>query len=349
MEIAVRPAVTAGVALAAAGMIAVTPVSSVVPDVQVPEIQLVGFAGQLQDWMSGLNDFLYHGLLDVNQGLVGAQVGLEQAIAKPFGDLLGPADGILNGIPNRLFNVFNMGLGGAQSSLLGVLGADFVSGGALAGKATADSGITASLLVGLNNATNPVFDTGAIGGLEGMFGQALQAFANMTGFPDKELMIGLEAGMAGFNHELVESLLGMNKGLVVGELGFERLIAPVFEYFPGYVEPTSILNGVVNRGFNTINMSLGSLQQGFLGLLGADFDTAAFADSLLVASNVGPFTDSTIGGLEGVLGNGYMTLANFVGLFFDSDVPGAPLGFLGDVLGNFNPLDYVLAVLGTVF
>ncbi|MCV7315040.1 hypothetical protein H7J77_05750 [Mycolicibacillus parakoreensis] len=324
MELSARPAITAGVALATAGMIAATPVLPAAPVVDVPDIQLVGFADTLEDWMISFNEFLYPGLLDVNQGLVDAEVGFEKLISPLFDfDFLGytDADSILNGVPNRLFNVFNMGLGGVQNSLLGVLGAEFASG---VGGENAGAGITNSLLVGLNNTTNHVFDTGAIGGVEGMFGQALQAFANVTGFPTDNLMDGLQNGLVGFNGGLVDFVKDFNGALKAGELGLERLIAPLFEavskiYNPDdviYKSADSILNGVVNRGFNTFNMLLDAGQQGFLGLLGADFQSSEITSTLLTTIDVTgvAFNDGVVGGLEGFLGNGYMMLADLAGL-----------------------------------
>ncbi|OBJ67810.1 hypothetical protein [Mycobacterium sp. 1274756.6] len=311
MEIAVRPAVTAGVALAAAGMIAVTPVASVVPDVQVPNIQLVGFADTLDDWLSGFNADLFAGQIAFNSNLVdryaggfGAEIQLEKLL---FG-----SNNALNGVINRLYNVFNMGLGAGQNSLNGVLGTS-----------VDPSEVTASLLAGFDPNGGNVFNTGQIGGLEGMFGQALQAFANATGFPNDSLMGALQDGLIDFNGGLVSVLKDFNGALVDSQLGLERMVSPLFEavaqiYNPDqviYKGADSILNGVVNRGFNTFNMLLDSAQQGFLGLLGADFESADITSSLLVTLGVtGPFNTGVIGGLEGFLGNGYMMLADLAGL-----------------------------------
>jgi len=295
MELSARPAITAGVALATAGMIAATPVLPAAPEVNVPDIQLVGFADTLEDWMKGFNTFLVDGLLDVNHGLVhDVQIPLEQLI---FG---GDASA-LNGVINRLYNVGNMGLGAVQNSLLGVLGPEFFSGVNDGGPT---EGITNSLLVGLNPAN--VFNSGAIGGLEGMFVQGLQAFANLTGFPGDTLMEELQSGLTGFNTSLVDFLKDFNHTLVTSQVGLEEMIFGT----------DSALNGVINRSFNVLNMFLDAGQQGFLGLLGAEFSGKAMTSSLLATPDYIPdpiFALGDIGGLEGVLGNSYLVLADLVG------------------------------------
>lgn len=331
MEIAVRPVVTAGVALAAAGMIAVTPVASVVPDVQVPEIQLVGFADQLEDWLGGFNAGLLHGILGFNDALTDAQVGFEKLISGPFEYL--PflnqdfdADNILNGFLNRSFNVFNMGLGAGQQGFLGFLGADFTT-----------EKVTKSLLQGTSD-VGQVFNNGNIGGLEGMLGQGLQAFANLTGFPNDSLMGQLQAGLLDLNGSIVKGLISFNDGLTEAQAGLEGLVAPIFDIGPfSGSEADSILNGVVNRGFNVFNMFLDSGQQSFLGVLGADFTAKEITDSLIVGGNQ-VFNNGTIGGLEGVFGQGYMVLANLLGMVIgpDSIFAGA------DLFSAVNPLDLMV-------
>lgn len=332
-----RPAVTAGVALATAGMIAATPVLPAAPEVNVPDIQLTagdyGFSLTLQGWMQDFNSALVGGLLDANRGLVGAEVGLENLISPLFDfEFLGHLHdnfseaNILNGIVNRGFNVFNMGLGGAQSSLLGLLGANFTSG-----DSTSADGITSSLLVGLGG--NNVFNSGEIGGLEGVFVQGLQAFANLTGFPGESMMKGLDGGLTSFNSDLVGFLTDFNGALKAGQLGLENMI-----FGSG-----SALNGVVNRGFDAFNMLLSAGQQGFLGLLGANFTAPDITSSLLlIPDTVGPFTDGTVGGLEGVLGNGYLVLADLIGGLLD---PAAMFNNL-NIFGLFNPWEILSGLLG---
>ncbi|HTM84850.1 MAG TPA: hypothetical protein VL179_08100, partial [Mycobacterium sp.] len=204
MELTVRPAVSAGVALAAAGMIAVTPVIPALPDLQVPDIQLTGLSEDLQGLMIDLNTGLIDGLTGFNEGLLGGQIAVEQLL---FG-----SDSALNGVINRLFNTFNMGLDVGQNALNGLLGVNV---------AGADS-LTESLLVGLNPAG--IFRAGDIGGLEGMFGNGLQAFANITGFPDLGMMTGLESAFLDFNKGLVDGFLDFNQFLVGAQVGLEQLI-----------------------------------------------------------------------------------------------------------------------------
>ncbi|ODR08886.1 hypothetical protein BHQ15_08485 [Mycolicibacillus koreensis] len=337
MELSTGPTITAGVALAAAGMIAATPVLPAAPVVNVPDIQLVGFADTLEGWMKGFNDFLYPGVLDLNQGLVGAEIGLEKLVSPLFDfDFLGPLHedfsdtNILNGIVNRGFNVFNMGLGGVQSSLLGVFGAEFTSG---MPSSDPGAGIINSLLVGLNPAN--VFNSGQIGGLEGMFVQGLQAFANLTGFPGPDLMQGIQDGLINFNTGLVDFLKDFNHTLVTSQWGLEEMIFGT----------DSALNGVINRSFNVLNMFLDAGQQGFLGVLGADFPSQAMTSSLLATPDYIPdpiFATGEIGGLEAVLGNSYLVLADLIGGLLN---PEAMFGNL-DLFGIFNPWEILSGLLG---
>ncbi|MGV0633315.1 hypothetical protein ABQE69_00430 [Mycolicibacillus trivialis] len=292
MEIAVRPAVTTGVALAAAGMIAVTPVASVVPDVQVPEIQLTaddyGFSATLDGWMQGFNTALIGGLSDLNQGLHGGELGLEALVAPLFRDILGYKTdvSILNGIPNRLFNVFNMALDSGQQGLLGLLGG------------SDGSSLTDSLIVGGTQVFNPESD---FGGLENMFGQALKAVDNLTGFPGDGALEGLQDGISNFNTALTNGLTEFNTWLVEGQRSLEMAVFGVDHAF----------NGALNRGFDMFNSLLGAGQRGLLGVLGADF--SGIAHSLSVVPTESDFPFAGIGGLEGILGNGYLLFANLIG------------------------------------
>ena len=121
--------------------------------------------------------------------------------------------------------------------------------------------------------------------------------------------------------------------LVGGQVGLEQLIFGT----------DSALNGVINRSFNVFNMFLDAGQQGFLGLLGADFDPTVMTSSLLVGlGSGGAFTDGAIGGLEGVLGNGYMVLADLLGGLFDPAAMFGNLDIFGGLFGMLDPM----AILG---
>ncbi|ORX07545.1 hypothetical protein AWC30_04615 [Mycolicibacillus trivialis] len=340
--------------MAAAGMIAVTPVASVVPDVQVPEIQLVaadGFAADLHGWLTDYGTDSISRLLSANKGLLDTEMGFQEAVFKlmatlGYEDPLG-SDSIFAGSLNRGFNSFNMLLDSGEQGLRGVLGVGGAEAGPLA--------ITQSLLHG----TDPTWplNTGEVGGLIGSFNQGFKVIDNLTGIPGEGLLENLfELEKSLINEGLVNGIKDFNELLTVGERGLEEFVSPLFKLVSGllgdseliYKAPDSILNGVVNRAFNTFNMFLDAGQQGFLGMLGADFDPTKMTESLLIgvgALDSGVFNSGDIGGLAGVLGQGYMTLADLGGLVAGLN----PLNFLGDVFGDFNPLDYLLAVLGSMF
>lgn len=168
-----------------------------------------------------------------------------------------------------------------------------------------------------------------------MFVQGLQAFANLTGFPGADLMQGIQGGLINFNTGLVDFLKDFNHTLVTSQWGLEEMIFGT----------DSALNGVINRSFNVLNMFLDAGQQGFLGLLGADFSAKAVTSSLLATPDYIPdpiFALGDIGGLEGVLGNSYLVLADLVGGLLNPD---AMFGNL-DLFGIFNPWEILSGLLG---
>lgn len=308
-----RPYMAAGAAFAtAAGLVAVAPVLTAptlpdvqVPAVQVPAVELTGLAGDLQSALQGFNGFVLGGLVDLNSGLVSGQVGLEEFI---FG-----SDSALNGVVNRLFNVFNMGLGGGQNFLNGLIG--------IRPESVTDAdpaNLTWNLLAGRNypflDADPNVFNSGEIGGLEGMFVQGLQAFGNVTGIPGDAVAAGLNSALVDINSFLVSGVLNFNSFLTqTVELGIEKLIAPLFTWWTGWAAD-SLFNGALNRAFDTFNMMVDAGEQSFLGLLGANFDPVEMTSSLLLT--VGhQLSDGTIGGIEGVLSQAYMAVADFFGMF----------------------------------
>lgn len=300
MEIAARPTVTAGIALAAAGLITAAPVTTALPEVQLPDIQLTASPGDtIAAAMVGLNDFLTGGEVSVNGGLVSAQVGLEQAI---FG-----SDSALNGVLNRGYNVFNMFLDTGERTFNGLLGAN----GPLNGAGELDPlAVTQSLTVGLAPLGGNVFDTGDIGGLEGVFSQGLAAVGDMTGFPSTTMLRGLETALIGFNNGLVGGELGFNHALIIDESA---------------ILPGNVLNGAVNQLVNVFNLLLDTAEQSFNGLIGAHAEATDNAYQTITGSlqlDLGAASDPfaandvalLIGGLEGVLGHGYMIFADLLGM-----------------------------------
>lgn len=192
MELLARPSVTAGVALTAASLIAVTPVTPTLAHVELPDIQLASVADTLgadlatlvaapdlappipmeppASWLydlsvaeTGFNEFLQNSEIGFNTNLVTAEINLEELI---FG-----TDSALNGTLNRLYNVGNMFVDTIEN----------VTNGTLFGN---NADITASLTVGLNGMGDllpNLFNSGALGGLEGIFNNLIAAFFDFLG------------------------------------------------------------------------------------------------------------------------------------------------------------------------
>lgn len=196
MQLAARPYVTVGVALAAAGIISVTPVAPPLPDVQVPDIELTsltdtlsaigadlgantlsfspsdlaaaaassgGLLYNLSVAETGFNEFLLSTQTSFNTGLVAHELALEELI---FG-----TDSALNGTINRLFNVGNMFVDTFENTFNG-----FLFG--------ANPDITSVLTVGMNalgELTPNLFNSGMLGGIEGVFNNTLAAFFDFLG------------------------------------------------------------------------------------------------------------------------------------------------------------------------
>ncbi|TDH48172.1 hypothetical protein E2F47_24860 [Mycobacterium eburneum] len=216
MQLAARPFATAGIALAAAGLIAVTPAGPALAELPIPEIQLTGldvgdfgtvvsgavadmesllgagFGGTVVDAASGadplsvassftaaiesaqiaFNQNLVDAELGFNNGLTGAELWIQQLL---FG-----SDSALNGIINRGFNVFNMGVGVVENTVNAML-----FGGALDRADDAFSAIfNGSLTLGFNGAAEllpNVFNSGLTAGFEGVFDQGLMVLLNTLG------------------------------------------------------------------------------------------------------------------------------------------------------------------------
>lgn len=293
-----RSYLTAGAALATAtSLVAAAPVvtAPALPDVQLPAVQLTGAADSLEYLFGGVNTAAVGIQLDFSSGLLHAEVGIESFIASLLPgvpDITLPVDSVLNGVVNRLYNVFNTGLTTGENFFNGLLGVH-------------EQGVTTGDITGaaLTGSSAQVFNSGEIGGLEGMFGQGLKVIDNVIGLPSTAFLTSLESAMINFNASLVSGLLSFNDALTNGEVALEELIFGV----------DNAVNGGLNRVFDAFNMLLDAGEQSLLGLLGADFDPVEMTRSLLTSVDH-VLSDGTIGGLEGLLGQAYMALADFVGI-----------------------------------
>ncbi|MGH3552659.1 MAG: hypothetical protein ACRDT5_08700 [Mycobacterium sp.] len=155
----------------------------------------------------------------------------------------------------------------------------------------------------------------------------------------------------------LEGLFQSNTNLVTGELAFNHaLTGGELQFEETVFGSDSALNGVVNRSFNVFNMFIDANERPFNGLIGAPDGIRAVADvadigqaggnpitdSLILGLNSGgPFDDGSIGGLEGMFGQGYMAFTDFPGLLGDPTalVP-TDMFNPADLLTAINPLDF---------
>ncbi|HTQ20827.1 PE family protein, partial [Mycobacterium sp.] len=189
----------------------------------------------------------------LNQALVSGEAGLEGALG---------ANTALGGAVNRGFNVFNLGLGTGEQGFNNVVGAQM------------PAGFTSQLLLG--NSGLP-FNSGKIGGLEGIVDQGLRAGTDAAGLTtDNAVLRRFLAGVTvnpvgGFESRLESAELTFNDGLVGREVAFNNsLLSGEVGLEEQIFHTDSALNGVPNRLFNVFNTGLGTAEQGFNGMLGAE-------------------------------------------------------------------------------
>ncbi|BBZ51451.1 PE family protein [Mycobacterium heidelbergense] len=264
---------------------------------------------QLEAAEINFNTNLVNGELSLNHWLLTNEVGLEQAI---FG-----TNSALNGVINRGFNAGNLLVGTGEQAINSLVGAP------------APTSLTSSLLTG---SAAQVFNSGAIGGPLGSFDQSLVVGADFAGLllgsqPGQALLSllpastqaalasapanflkGLETAQLSFNSNLIGSEFGLNNSLLTHELGLEQAIFGT----------DSALNGTVNRGFNVGNLLLGTGEQAFNTLSGAQVAQPAFFQSLLTGTGQQVFNSGQIGGLVGAFDQSLAAGFDLAGLFVGS-------------------------------
>jgi PE family len=273
---------------------------------------------QLQQGELGLGSGLAGRELAFNHTLLGGEVALEQQI---FG-----TDSALNGGVNRVFNAFNLLFGTGEQTANSLVGVQ------------APVGLTAGLLTGTGA---QVFNGGQIGGLEGVFDQGLAGFADFTGLLGSN-PLGVSSP-AGFLAQLQQSQLSFNANMVNHQLNLDHiLLTGELRWEQGTFGTDSALNGVVNRGFNAVNLLVGTGQQTVDSLLGAQVPTN-FASGLLTGSGNQVFNGGQIGGLVGAFDQSLAGTADFAGLLAGGGSPAAAAHSLAAA-----PVDPVGAFLGNV-
>ena len=240
-----------------------------------------------------------------NQALVSHELGLERAI---FG-----TNAALNGAVDRSFAAGNLLLGAGEQAVNTLVGAPV------------PANFNSSLLT---EPSTHVFNGGQIGGLLGAFDQGLvtnvdlaslvvgsapaQAVLNVLPPPVQALLTSspgpflqqLEAAQINFNTNLINGELSFNQELVNNEVVWEHSVFGT----------DSALNGVINRGFNVIDLLWGTGQQTVNTLVGAQ-PGPDFTSSLLTGTGQQVFNGGQIGGLLGDVDQSLAFGVNLVGLF----------------------------------
>ncbi len=262
---------------------------------------------QIQQTQLGFTGGLVNGELAFNNSLLTHEVGLEQSL---FG-----TDSALNGVINRGFNAGNLLLGTGEQTFNSLVGAQV------------PATFWSSLLTGSGA---QVFNGGQIGGLVGAFDQGLAGSADAAGLllgntsasassalsgygvaaaanPVNAALLQIQQTQLGFTGGLVNGELGLNNSLLTHEVGLEQRIFGT----------DSALNGALNRGFNAGNLLLGTGEQTFNSLVGAQVP-ATFWSSLLTGSEAQVFNGGQIGGLLGVVDQNLADSADFGGVLLGS-------------------------------
>lgn len=290
MENALRPYMTAGIAVLGAGAIAVTPVAPTLPDIQMPSVQLTGTISDLLDdigvgGLSGVPD-VYVNLVDTAFNNV-SDIGAEW-LAHPFpvlGAILNNQIETLSGIvasPSQIFDapadmVENFGnivgaLGGTnfEDMLLGPLASAWESLGFGNGTAPASLADVVALPGTFINAffygggdnwpgllTSVTNATGAPGLIDGLLNYLPQRVAEALSGGGLPGLDGIFTGLSGLPDALANGTLG--------SLDFSSFVAGL-EAVPGH-----LLEGIQGLGTNIGELlsNLPLVGDGFAWLIGA--------------------------------------------------------------------------------
>lgn len=351
MELTLRPCIAASAALAAGSLIAVAPVTSSLPGVQMADIQLAAdddatgqaFAELLLQQLRSSTTIIQN-VQTFDAAIVAAENPSYLSWLLP-----GSADNapLANDAVAHLFNSFNQLFGGHQAAFFGGFGARGIL------DATDQSGSfypfdPAVFYSGLNVATNPDFIPGAaaiepFGGLEGAIGQyALfgSAIAKLMGgdFVPQTDFDSLVSHVDAINDALFAAEHNFNTALGSAEIALEQALFGT----------DSAYNGVINRFIDSFNMMYDIHEQHLNGLLGLDALPIDVTQSLLVTpvgfnGPIDLLNDGSIGGLTGMFYQNVLMLLD--GLGVDGSNTGIPDGWVfgsGDVSGAWQGLMTVM-------
>lgn len=343
MQLAARSYVAAAAALAAGGMIAVTPAKTE-PVFHPGAVQLAGTGSDiaLADPLQTLqldelsfNAALVTQELGVNGDLVAAEESLASSIASAFPSATVIGGGGLSGAVDRLFDANNLLVVGTSENLYDSLfGGDNFDPVAInssliisAGNATTGPGLYASPDVGAavgNPVVGAPFLSGQIGGVEGATGNSLAAYNEFIAFVNTQYGLTLADFPATNVPVLGEAIIAFNNALIADELAFnvnlldEEVAAEVATF-----GSNNALNGIIDRLINVDNLELSTAENTLNSLIGATDPTISPADltqSLLTGVGSSPtdipnvFDTGDLGGLEGIFDQNAALLADLAGL-----------------------------------
>jgi hypothetical protein len=339
MQLAAPSYVAAAAALAAGGMIAVTPAKTE-PDFHPGAVQLaatgsdIALADPLQtlqlDELSS-NAALVMQELGLNGDLVAAEESLASSIASAFPSATAIGGSGLSGAVDRLFDANNLLVVGTSENLYDSLfGGDNFDPVAInssliisAGNATTGPGLYASPDAGAPVVGAP-FLSGQIGGVEGATGNSLAAYNEFIAFLNTQYGLTLADFAATNVPVLGEAMIAFNNDLIADELAFnvnlldEEVAAEVAAF-----GSNNALNGIIDRLINVDNLELATAENTLNSLIGATDPTISPADltqSLLTGVGSSPtdipnvFDTGDLGGLEGIFDQNAALLADLAGL-----------------------------------
>ncbi|OSC32863.1 hypothetical protein B8W67_13440 [Mycolicibacillus koreensis] len=257
----------------------------------------------------------FTGLLGVEREISGAVYQLVKNL--PLEDMGTSGQNVLNGTFSRLFDAVNMFLSGNEQAFMGLLGIGSNPA------ALSPLALTNTLLADAANPNN-LFHSGDIGGLQNVAAAIPYAFGNLKGIindnlgfnlvpgPEKADFAALQDAFSTFDRALVSGQLAFNDNLVTSQLGIEKALFGT----------DNALNGIVNRGFNALNMLLDAQQQSLNGLLGisySGYSPLELTNSLMFTPYIAdaPLNDGTIGGLMGAFNQTLSMFTNLAGLVLD--------------------------------
>ncbi len=263
--------------------------------------------GQLEQAELSFGSNMVSRQMSFDHSLLTTEVGLEQQL---FG-----TDSALNGALNRSFNAVNLLVGTGQQTADSLLGV------------TVPSNFYANLLTGSGA---QVFNGGQIGGLTGVLDQSLMVPADLVGLlagngspaPSACGLSALAAAPASPFGQLEQAELNFGSNLVNGQMSFDHSLLThevglEQQLFGG---SDSALNGALNRGFNAVNLTVGTVQQTADSLLGVTVPSNFYAN-LLTGSGAQVFNGGQIGGLAGVFDQSLMVPTDLAGLLAGNGSP----------------------------